>query len=447
MRVLIVDDDELLSEMLRETCLQFGHDPVCIHSASECLPRLAQEDPEIIFLDVRLGRGNGLDLVPAIRQQYRDLPVAMMSGFEPLVTASRATACGADYFLRKPFGRDEVGEILKRIQQRTYSSPVADPLPSPVSGTFVGTSSAMLEACRMMGHSARTRAVTLIQGESGVGKELAARAIHSLGGEDRPFVVVDCSALGENLFESSLFGHEKGAFTGAVQDRPGRVELAQGGVLFLDEIGELTPRMQSRLLRLLQERTFERVGGSRPIPVRFHAVAATNRNLHERVREGKFRPDLYFRLSVLHIQLPPLRERREDIPPLARHFARIVAEDQSLAIPEICDDAIEVLLSHDWPGNVRELENVVLRTVIRSPQSPLRADAFLPHLGDLPVLPVTRTLARVEQDTIRDALRFCSWELGKVCALLEISRPTLRRKMEKYGLNVFDPKRPGNGTK
>jgi DNA-binding NtrC family response regulator len=205
--------------------------------------------------------------------------------------------------------------------------------------------------------------------------------------------------------------------------------------------------MQSRLLRLLQEKTFERVGGTKPIPVRFHAVAATNRNLSTLVKEGTFRPDLYFRLSVLHIQLPALRDRREDIPPLARHFVRIVAGDQGLPVPVIPDDAMEVLLSYDWPGNVRELENVVLRTVIRSHQGPLNAGAFLRHLGDLPVHPVTRSLARVEQDAILDALRYCEWDLGNVCALLEISRPTLRRKMEKYGLNVFDPRRRRNGTK
>lgn len=442
MRILIVDDDVVLSEMLRETCLQLGHDPVCIHSASDCISRVKQESPEVVFLDVCLGRGNGLDLVPQIRAYSQDIPLAMMSGFEPLSTASRAMAQGADYFLRKPFGREEVGKILKGVEQRTSSSILSETLSSPeASGTFVGSSTSMLEACRMMGHSARTRAVTLIEGESGVGKELAARAIHQLGGRDRPFVVVDCSSLVETLFESTLFGHQRGSFTGAVQDRPGRVELAQGGVLFLDEIGELTPRMQSRLLRLLQERTFERVGGDRPVSARFHAVAATNRNLPEMVREGTFRPDLYFRLSVLHIQLPPLRDRREDIPALCRHFLQRISQEQGGVLPEVTEEAMSVLSSYDWPGNVRELENIVLRTVVRSPQRPLQAESFLEHLGQVSVLPVTRSLARIEQDAILDSLRFCGWDLGKVCALLEISRPTLRRKMEKYGLNVFNPRR------
>jgi DNA-binding NtrC family response regulator len=445
-RILIVDDDEVLSEMLRETCAQLGHDPICIHTASECIPRLLDEPPEVVFLDVCLGLSDGLDLIPQIRQKYRDLPLAMMSGFEPLSTASRAMARGADYFLRKPFGRDEIETILRGIEQRSPISSAPANLPSQDSGAFIGSSSSMLEACRMMGHSARTRAVTLIEGESGVGKELAARAIHLLGGEDRPFIVVDCSSLVETLFESTLFGHERGSFTGAVQDRPGKVELAQGGVLFLDEIGELTPRMQSRLLRLLQERTFERVGGDRPIPARFHAVAATNRSLPDMVKAGEFRPDLYFRLSVLHIQLPPLRDRREDIPDLVYHFIRRVSEDQGLSLPQITDDAMRVLVSYDWPGNVRELENIILRTVIRSPQGPLRARSFLEHLGQVPVLPVVRSLSRIEQDAILDALRFCGWDLGKVCSLLEISRPTLRRKMGKYGLNVFNPRKREDGT-
>lgn len=445
MRVLIVDDDTTLSQVLRDACAEMGHEGVCVHQAAHCLPAVEAERPALVVLDVRLRDGNGLELLREIKSRVSDTPVAVMSGFEPLATASHASARGADYFLRKPFGVDEFTRILTRVEKERASSAASPEPESPQLGgvTFVGASRAMMEACRAIGLAARSGATTLIEGESGVGKELAARAIHALGGAQRPFAAVDCSTFVEALFESELFGHERGAFTGAYVAHAGKVETARGGVLFLDEISELTPRMQSKLLRLLQERTYERVGGTGPIPVDFQVVAATNQPLKDLVLKDKFRADLLYRLHVLRIHLPPLRERREDIPLLVRHFLRTISRRQGVTAPDLTPAAQDLLFSYEWPGNVRELDNVILRCVLHSPGSRLDVPGIAPFLeGSLPAR-ASRKLAEIERDAIQDALRACDWNLGQVCSTLGISRPTLRRKMRRHRLNAFDPRKRG----
>jgi DNA-binding NtrC family response regulator len=292
----------------------------------------------------------------------------------------------------------------------------------------------MTDVCRAIGLAARSGAATLIEGESGVGKELAAHAIHQLGGAARPLAIVDCSALVETLFESELFGHERGAFTGAHATRIGKVELARGGVLFLDEIGELTPRMQAKLLRLLQERTVERVGGNTPIRVDFQLVAATNRPLEQRVKEGSFRADLYYRLDVLRVRIPPLRDRREDIPALVSYFVQRAARRHAVPPALFRDDALDVLASYEWPGNVRELDNVVTRCVLQASGRPVTAAEAAGALPASPARRPLRALPEVERDAILEALRYVDWNLGRACELLGITRPRLRRAMRRYRL-------------
>ena len=255
MRILLVEDDDALSEVLSGHCQDRGHSVERVRHAAECLPAIEARNPDCVFLDVRLGDGNGLDLLPELKLRRSDLPVTIMTGFEPLSSVSRATAGGAEYFLRKPFKIAEVDAVLLKLEQHaSILLPRAPSTPTTPGATFVGSSGAMTEVCRAVGMAARSGVTTLIEGESGVGKELAARAIHSLGGSERPFAAVDCATIVETLFESELFGHERGAFTGAVASREGKVRLAEGGVLFLDEVAELTPRMQAKLLRLLQTR-------------------------------------------------------------------------------------------------------------------------------------------------------------------------------------------------
>ena len=438
MRILILEDDDALSEFLVGHCRDRGHAVERIRYASECLGAIESRNPDCVFLDVRLGDGNGLDLLPELKVRHRDLRVTVMTGFEPLSSVSKATAGGAEYFLRKPFRIAEVDAVLQNLEEHAaVVPPQPDPAPSgpgSAAATFVGTSDAMTEVCRAVGLSARSGVTTLIEGESGVGKELAARAIHLLGGPERPFAAVDCATIVETLFESELFGHEKGAFTGAVASRDGKVRLADGGLLFLDEVAELTPRMQAKLLRLLQTRTYEPVGGSRSIPAAFQLVAATNRGLLGMVQEGTFRSDLYYRLNVLRISIPPLRERREDIPSLAAHFLREIPPRIRVAEPPLAPDALAALAGHDWPGNVRELEHLMTRLILQAQGRPIDRAAVLGVLGAGPASAPPGSLSTMERSTILASLEHTGWNFGETCTLLGISRPTLRRKIAQYDL-------------
>lgn len=436
-RILIVDDDSALAETLRDRCAERGHTVTTVDRGERCLPQLDSVRPDLIFLDVRLGDADGLELLRRIKER-RDVPVAIMTGHEPLTSASRAGAGGAEFFLRKPFGLDEVDGVLGSVERsgRPVRMPDA-PAPSDIPGVaFVGVSRAMLDVCRSIGLAARSGATTLISGESGVGKELAARAIHALAGPQRPFAAVDCTTLVETLFESELFGHERGAFTGAIATRPGKLEMARGGTLFLDEAGELTPRMQAKLLRVLQYRTFERVGSNEPIHIDFHLVAATNRDLERLAKEGAYRADLLYRLDVLHVHIPPLRERREDIPPLIRHLTETHARRDGRALPEVTAEAMDVLVAHDWPGNVRQLENVLLRCAVHSSGGPVRASDVRRWIGDAAPASRPRTLAAIEREAVVNALAFARGNVSEAARILGISRPTLRRKMKAFGIRA-----------
>jgi len=436
MRILLVEDDDALSEVLSGHCQDRGHSVDRVRHASECLPAIEAGKPDCVFLDVRLGDGNGLDLLPELKLRRSDLPVTIMTGFEPLSSVSRATAGGAEYFLRKPFKIAEVDAVLHKLEQHAaILLPRAPSTPTTPGATFVGSSGAMTEVCRAVGMAARSGVTTLIEGESGVGKELAARAIHTLGGPGRPFAAVDCATIVETLFESELFGHERGAFTGAVASREGKVRLAEGGVLFLDEVAELTPRMQAKLLRLLQTRTYEPVGSSRSLPAQFQLVAATNRGLLGMVQQGSFRSDLYYRLNVLRISIPPLRDRREDIPDLAAHFLREIPPRIRVAEPPLAPEALAALTSHDWPGNVRELEHAMTCLVLQAQGRPIDRAAVLSVLGaKTPAATAPGSLSHMEKSAILASLEHTGWNYGETCALLGISRPTLRRKIAQYDL-------------
>jgi two-component system response regulator AtoC len=439
MRILIVEDDDALSEILSGHCQDRGHSVDRVRHASECLGAIETRNPDCVFLDVRLGDGNGLDLLGELKRRRRDLRVTVMTGFEPLSSVSKATAGGAEYFLRKPFKISEVDAVLSSLVQHG-ATPVpraeAAPAPAgPAGGTFVGSSDGMTEVCRAVGLSARSGVTTLIEGESGVGKELAARAIHALGGPERPFAAVDCATIVETLFESELFGHEKGAFTGAVASRDGKVRLAEGGVLFLDEVAELTPRMQAKLLRLLQMRTFEPVGSSRSFPANFQLVAATNRGLLGMLQQGAFRSDLYYRLNVLRIFIPPLRDRREDLPALAVHFLREIPPRIRVPEPPLAPEALAALTSHDWPGNVRELEHTMTCLILQAQGRPIDRAAVLSALGARsPAAALPGSLSNMEKSAILASLEHTGWNYGETCAMLGISRPTLRRKIALYDL-------------
>lgn len=439
MRILIVEDDDALGELLSTHMTGLGHSVNRVRQASDCLPAVDSLVPDCVFLDVRLQDGSGLDLLPILKSHRKEMRLTVMTGYEPLASASYASARGAEFFLRKPFGLKDVDTVLDEVQHRTSTrrEPGIPGMegnhPNPVA--FVGSSPCMTEVCRVVGLASRSGVTTLVLGESGVGKELAARAIHILGGPERPFAAIDCTTIVETLFESELFGHERGAFTGAHQSRRGKIEKAQGGILFLDEIAELTPRMQAKLLRLLQTRTFERVGGSASLQAEFQLVAATNRDLKHMVDEGSFRQDLYHRLNVLQIVIPPLRERREDIPVLVSHFLREIPPRIRIAEPALGPEALATLVEYDWPGNVRELENILTRLILRSEGGSIDRRMVDIALGGGRREAPRRTLQQMERDAIGVALDYTHWNLGEACALLGISRPTLRRKIAQYGLS------------
>jgi DNA-binding NtrC family response regulator len=438
MRILIVEDDDALGELLTQHCQDRGHSVDRVREASACLGAIEARHPDCVFLDVRLGDGNGLDLLPELKLRHGGVRVTVMTGFEPLSSVSRASAGGAEHFLRKPFKIAEVDAVLEKLELHGSPAPGTDPTPPAgpegAQATFVGSSSAMTEVCRNVGLAARSGVTTLLEGESGVGKELAARAIHALGGASRPFVAVDCATIVDTLFESELFGHERGAFTGAHAARDGKVLLAEGGVLFLDEVAELAPRMQAKLLRLLQTRTFEPVGGSKSLQASFQLVAATNRGLAEMVRQGSFRSDLYYRLNVLRIAIPPLRERREDLPALVSHFLREIPRRIRIPAPELDPQALAALAAHDWPGNVRELEHTMTRLILQSQGLRIDRAIVAGALGGEAAASPARTLDDLERSAILASLEHTGWNFGEACSMLGISRPTLRRKIARYEL-------------
>ena len=411
--------------------------------------RLAAEaSPAAIVLDIRLPDASGIDLIPELKKRAAEAPVLMITAHHDMASTILAMKAGAFDYIHKPIDIQAFDVALDRALEVRRLSKGSDYLSVEGGGAFkmddiVGTSPAMLQLFKDVGRVAASRATVLIQGESGTGKELIARVIHSYSAPQKPFIGIDCSAIVDTLLESELFGHEKGAFTGAVQTKPGKFELAEDGSIFLDEIGELSQNLQAKLLRVLQEREVERVGGVRRIPIRARILAATNRDLAEEVRTGRFREDLYQRLKVVTLRLPPLRERLEDIPLLVEHLLVKINQRLHKNLRRVPREVIEKLQKRPWPGNVRELENVLMRAAVLSQGDMLLQE----HLIDQGAIPRTEPLAapsatdgrvatldEVEREHIVRVWALARGHKGKTCQMLGISRPTLERKLKKYGI-------------
>ena len=411
--------------------------------------RLAAEaSPAAIVLDMRLPDASGIDLIPELRKRAAEAPVLMITAHHDMASTILAMKAGAFDYIHKPIDIQAFDVALDRALEVRRLSKGTDYLSVEGGGAFkmddiVGTSPSMLQLFKDVGRVAASRATVLIQGESGTGKELIARVIHSYSAPQKPFIGIDCSAIVDTLLESELFGHEKGAFTGAVQTKPGKFELAEEGSIFLDEIGELSQNLQAKLLRVLQEREVERVGGVRRIAIRARILAATNRDLAEEVRTGRFREDLYQRLKVVTLRLPPLRERLEDIPLLVEHLLVKINQRLHKNLRRVPREVIEKLQRRQWPGNVRELENVLMRAAVLSQGDMLLQE----HLIDQGTIPRSEPLAapgatdgriatldEVEREHIARVWALARGHKGKTCQMLGISRPTLERKLKKYGL-------------
>jgi two-component system response regulator AtoC len=438
-RVLVIDDDRSLRELLAMHLEERGLDVRTAATAAEG-ERLARESPPAaIVLDVHLPDRSGLALIETLRA-VTDAPVLTITAFHDMATTILAMKGGAFDYLPKPIDVGAFDAALDRaLAQRKVAAESAVVGSGPLARVHevVGVSPRMRGIFKEIGRVASSLAHVLVVGESGTGKELIARVVHEYSSPGQPFIAVNCASMVESLLESEMFGHEKGAFTGAHAQRPGKCELAGDGTLLLDEIGDMTLALQAKLLRVLQEREFERVGGVRPLPLRARVIAATHHDLPRLVAEGRFRHDLYQRLKVVTIELPPLRERREDIPLLVEHLLARINERTRRRVSRVPPETLRRLQAHDWPGNVRQLENALLRAVIMAPGDVLLPE-LLPQPGALEPAPVAParlpTLDDVERAHVARVLEATRGHRGRACEILGISRPTLERKLRRYGL-------------
>jgi len=434
--ILIVDDAAATLEVLQRYLMAAGYQVFTASSVAEALEILESRALELVITDLKMPKVSGLDLVRHVRENFKETEVMMITGYPSIEGAVNAVKTGAEEFLAKPFTEEEllaaVRRVLGKIRIRR-SGHTTQTQTVPVSKGFVGDSKVMQRVFVAISKAASTSATVLITGESGTGKELTARAIHyGSSRSSAPFVPVNCGGIPESLLESELFGHVKGAFTGATESRAGFFHAADGGTIFLDEVSDMSLAMQVKLLRVLQDKEICMVGSSRSRKVDVRILAATNKELHELVKKDSFREDLFYRLNVITILMPPLRERDDDILLLARHFAVKFADDAGKPAPSFSDKALQSLLSYDWPGNVRELENVVQRLVVMT-------DGDLIEVPDLPCLMrftalrktgFTRTLAEVETEYISNVLESVDGNKTRAAEILGIDRKTLRQKIK-----------------
>ncbi|MFT4626026.1 MAG: two-component system response regulator AtoC [Myxococcota bacterium] len=449
-RILIVDDEPSIRKVLSAQLTKLGLEVATASDGLEACERLTQEPFELVVSDLRMPRRDGLELLQWVCDNRPGLPVILITAHGTVDSAVEALKRGAFDFITKPFDRHELVQVIHKAlaAQAGATRRVLEPNPG-ARFRIIGATRAMRDIYRLIEKVAPSPTTVLVTGESGTGKELVARALHEHSDRSgAPFIQINCGAIPENLFESELFGHERGAFTGAAHRKPGRFELAHGGTLFLDEVGELPRDMQVKILRALQERRIDRVGGLRPIDVDVRVVAATNVDLSEAVRTGGFREDLFYRLNVIPIHLPPLRERLDDVPLLVEHFLDKFNTRLGRAMRGVTPAAIEALLSHGWPGNIRELENVLERSVLLAEADTLDVDDLVglrptrvdpaaepEELEDVGLKEYVRVhTQKLERARIRRVLDAEGGNVTRAARRLGISRKSLQTKMKDYGL-------------
>lgn len=459
----IVDDDAAVRWVLERALQADGIATQSFAAADSLLQALVNESPDVLVTDIRMPDMDGLELMQQLRADDRAIPVIVMTAHADLDSAVAAYQAGAFEYLPKPFDVDEAVALIRRAGRMRGQAGRKTSAPPVSISRMIGQAGAMQEVFRTIGRLSRSSMTVLITGESGTGKELVARALHEHSPRaGQSFIALNTTAIAPELLESELFGHERGAFTGADTKRLGRFELADGGTLFLDEIGDMSADLQTRLLRVLAEGEFYRIGGQVPIQVDVRVVAATNKNLSEEVRLGKFREDLFHRLNVIHIQTPPLRERREDIPALLRHFLAEVALELHVEVKELTDDATRLLQSFDWPGNVRQLINACRRLTVSAPGNEIQATDVPVEFGGPPtnrsgqmewVTALTNWAERqIEEQSTKPLLRSALPEFEKalICTalarangrrqdaakLLGLGRNTLTRKIRELDIDV-----------
>jgi DNA-binding NtrC family response regulator len=449
-RLLIVDDEPNMLRVLELQLSSAGFAVEKAANAEQALPILDRGGLDMVLTDLKLPGMDGLELLGRIRGMDSSLPVIIMTAYGTVETAVQAMKAGASDYVLKPFSLDDLMLTIEKVLElhalRAENRRLRDELGRRYQfDNIIGPSAAMQEVFAAVSRVAPTRATVLLAGESGIGKDLIARAIHHHSPRrDRPFVKISCSAIPENLMESELFGYEKGAFTGATASRAGKFEQADGGTVFLDEIGDVPPQVQVKLLRVLQEREFERLGSNKTQKVDVRIVAATNQDLRAALEQGAFREDLYYRLNVVPINIPPLRNRKEDILLLVEHFLAKYRDETGGRIQSVTPAAMERVLSYHWPGNVRELENIIQRAMVLAPGPALQpADIQLdserqaaPTGDKLPFVPDGMTLDQYEQELIREALRRAGGNKSQAARLLGLTRNALRYRLTQMGIEA-----------
>ncbi|GAB6908363.1 Acetoacetate metabolism regulatory protein AtoC [Desulfosarcina cetonica] len=444
LKVLIVDDEAYIRETLEMILIEKEYDVITAKDGKSGIETFQNEKPDIVILDIRLPDINGLDVLKQMKKLNRNINVIMITAYHDMETTIQAMRYQAQEYIHKPIDANELDFAVDKVAENVRACKSSKSIISPRTASYtrdkiVGKSNAIKEIFKKIGLVSENKATVLIQGESGTGKELIAKAIHYHSVyHSEPFVPINCSALVELLIESELFGHEKGAFTGAINRKIGKIEQAGSGTILLDEIGEISPAIQVKLLRFLQEREFERVGGAERIASNVRVISATNRDLSKLVEENRFRKDLYYRLKVVEINVPPLRDRKEDIPLLVEHLICKINAEYHKNVTRISQKAMEAIFNYNWPGNIRELENMLTRAVVHSTGTVLQPDSF-PDLfypqGETEDREKIMTLMQLEKEHVIKALQQTNWNRGITCDLLGISRPTLREKIKKYKLN------------
>ena len=453
-KILVVDDDDLSRGYLSEALQRNGYSVDNASDGQEAVGMTDKQNYDMIFLDMRMPRMGGMKVLERVKKTSKETTVVIMTAYGSIESAVEAMQKGAYDYIIKPFSVDNIELLLKRVQERQKlideNKYWRSKLDSNVENEFViDKQSKMFEVLNNVKRMAQSKASVLIQGESGTGKEIIAQSIYSHSQRNsKPFIKVNCAALSESLLESELFGHEKGAFTGADIKRMGRFELANGGTLLLDEISEVSPKIQSKLLRVLELEEFERVGGSKTLKVDVRVIATTNRDLEQEIEKGNFRQDLYFRLNVIPVIVPPLRERREDIPVLAEYFLEKFKSGMDTPLKEISKEAIDILVQYDWPGNVREIKNLIHRCTVMIDSEVLMPVHFENMLNmqkpkKSNEISVGQTIEDVERELIYKTLEKTGGNKTRAAEILDVTPRTLRNKLSRYkelqsgfGLNI-----------
>lgn len=446
--ILIIDDEKNIREGLSASLEMEGYNTVLAENGKEGLELFAKGDIDLVITDLRMPQVTGEEVLDKIISGSPGVPVIVLTGHGSIDTAVDAMRKGAYDFLTKPLNLDRLTLIVKRalqgrtltLQHRLLQEELQELQGKKVFESMIGKSSQMQKVFDTIKRVADSKASVLITGESGVGKELISNAIHNLSSrKDKPMIRVHCAALTETLLESELFGHEKGAFSGAVARKRGRFELANGGTIFLDEIGEINQNVQIKLLRVLQDKKFERVGGEETIEVDVRVVAATNKNLLEEIKKGNFREDLYYRLNVVNIEVPPLRERKEDIPLLVAEFIKTFAKENSKQIEGLDNKTRSILYNYDWPGNIRQLKNCIESAVVMCQGNVITVDDLPPGIvstneNESIKIPIGIPMEEAEKIIITENLAYFKGNKSKTADILQIGRKTLHRKLEEYNL-------------